>query len=99
VPLDPQQPEFNFSANVPAVGYARWRANREALIRDLASRMRLPLGHDVEVWLIGGVRLRGRLMLQEEALIVEEGHEKLLKLQVDRVPFTYGEIESCVRTD
>jgi len=99
VPLNPQQPEFNFSANLPAIGYDRWRANREALIRDLACRMHLPLGHYVEVWLIGGVRLRGKLMLQEEALLVEEGHEKLLKLQVDRVPFTYGEIESCVRAD
>ena len=30
------------------------------------------LGHQVEVWLYGGIRLRGKLRLQEELLFVEE---------------------------
>ena len=32
----------------------------------------LPLGHQVEVWLLGGIRLRGRLRLEEEVLFIDE---------------------------
>jgi len=65
----------------------------------LARQLNLPLGHQVEVWLLGGVRLRGLLRLREEQLLVEEERVRHLDLMVDRVPFTYREIESCVRLD
>ncbi len=61
--------------------------------------MNLPLGHRVEVWLSGGIRLRGILRLQEEVLFIEEERVRHLDLVVDKVPFTYRELESCVRLD
>ena len=66
---------------------------------ELARRINLPLGHEVEVWLRGGIRLRGKLRLEEELLFVEEDRVRCLELMVDRVPFTYRELESCVRLD
>jgi hypothetical protein len=61
--------------------------------------MGVPLGHEVEVWLTGGIRLRGRLRLQEELLFIEEDSVRHLGLMVDHVAFTYREMESCVRLD
>jgi hypothetical protein len=43
--------------------------------------------------------LRGKLRLREEMLLVEEEHLRHLELQVDHVPFTMREMESCVRLD
>jgi hypothetical protein len=51
------------------------------------------------VWLQGGIRLRGELRLQEEALFIQEERIRHLGLMVDKVPFTYREMESCVRMD
>ena len=65
----------------------------------MARRLNLPLGHQVEVWLTGGIRLRGRLRLQESLLFVEEERVRHLGLMVDHVSFTYREMESCVRLD
>ena len=65
----------------------------------LAQKMGLPLGRQVEVWLSGGVRLRGKLKLQEERLFIEESRDFNLVLDVDGTPFTAGEMESCVRLD
>ncbi|SPE62703.1 hypothetical protein SBV1_890002 [Verrucomicrobia bacterium] len=66
---------------------------------ELAQRMGLPLGHEVEVWLCGGIRLRGKLRLQEEMLFIEEERVRHLELTVDNVAFAYREMESCVRLD
>jgi len=68
-------------------------------VESLARRISLPLGHEVEVWLVGGVRLRGKLRLKEEMLVIEEDAARHLELVVDRVPFVYREMESCVRLD
>ena len=61
--------------------------------------MNLPLGHQVEVWLFGGIRLRGKLRLKEETLFIHEDRVRHLELLVDHVPFTYREMESCIRLD
>lgn len=53
----------------------------------------------MEVWLYGGVRLRGKLRLREEVLVIEEERVRHLELLVDHVAFTYREMESCVRLD
>lgn len=93
------QGEFNFEAGTPDEGYSRWLAGRKLAAEELARRLNLPLQHQVEVWLNGGIRLRGKLRLQEEMLVIEEDHVRHLKLQVDHVPFTVREMQSCVRLD
>lgn len=93
------QGEFDFDAGGAGEGYARWLAGRKLAAVELARRLNLPLQHEVEVWLVGGVRLRGKLQLQEEMLVIEEGQERHLGFRVDHVPFTLREMESCVRLD
>ena len=80
-------------------GYTQWLTGRRLAAAELARRMGLPLGHQVEVWLYGGIRLRGKLRLQEELLFIEEERVRHLELLVDGVPFAYREMESCVRLD
>ena len=93
------QSEFNFEATKSHDGYTRWLAGRRVLAEELARRIHLPLGHEVEVWLYGGIRLRGRLRIKEEMLLIEEERVRHLELMVDHVPFTYRDMESCVRMD
>jgi hypothetical protein len=93
------QSEFNFAASATENGYTQWLAGRQLAAAELARKIGLPLGHQVEVWLYGGIRLRGKLRLQEKMLFFEEEHVRHLGLAVDRVPFTYREMESCVRLD
>lgn len=93
------QGEFNFSDPGTADGYSQWLAGRRLTAVELALRMNLPIGHQVEVWLYGNIRLRGKLRLEEELLFVEEERVRHLALMVDHVPFTYREMESCVRLD
>lgn len=94
-----RQGEFNLEANSPNDGYARWLTGRQRTAAELAHRLNLPLEHEVEVWLVGGIRLRGKLSLQEELLIIDEESVRHLGLKVDRVPFHMREMESCVRLD
>ena len=93
------QGEFSFSEAGADSGYTQWLTGRKMAAAELARRMNLPLGHEVEVWLQGGIRLRGKLRLQEEMLFIEEDRVRHLELMVDKVPFTYREMESCVRLD
>ena len=93
------QSEFNFGANGTEQGYSQWLAGRRMAAGELARRMNLPLGHQVEVWLYGGIRLRGTLRLREEMLFIEEERVRHLELVVDHVGFTYRDMESCVRLD
>ena len=101
-PDNSSQGEFSFgqSSDQPAetAGYQRWKQERAATLEKLARSLGLPLGHRVEVWLRGNIRLTGLLSLREEKLILDEPNPKL-ELVVDNVPFTPGEIESCVRLD
>jgi hypothetical protein len=93
------QGEFNFDAGTTGEGYSCWLAGRKLAAVELARRLNLPLQHEVEVWLVGGIRLRGKLRLSEEMLFIEEDHVRHLELQVDHVPFKMRELESCVRLD
>jgi hypothetical protein len=95
----PSQGELSFGGDHQEQGYTQWLAGRRTTAVELARRMNLPLGHPVEVWLYGGIRLRGTLRLREELLFVEEEHLRHLELMVDHVVFTYREMESCVRLD
>jgi hypothetical protein len=93
------QSEFKFGAGETERGYTQWLTGRRMAAEDLARRIHLPLGYQVEVWLYGGVRLRGKLRLREEHLFIEEDNVRHLELVVDRVAFAYREMESCVRLD
>jgi hypothetical protein len=93
------QSEFSFDSPKDESGYTKWVAARQVAAQELARRINLPLGHQVEVWLYGGVRLRGRLRLRENVLLVEEERVRHMELMVEHVAFTYREMESCVRLD
>ncbi len=93
------QSEFDFSGQGSDTGYDGWVAGRRLAAHDLALRLGLPLGHRVEVWLVGGIRLTGTLRLKGEFLFIEEDHVRHMELVIDHVPFVYRELESCVRLD
>ena len=93
------QSELDFETIGNGRGYSQWLARRRVAVEELARRINLPLGHEVEVWLHGGIRLRGRLLLKEEMLFIEEEKLPHLQLAVERVGFSYQEMESCVRVD
>lgn len=94
-----EQSEFSFDATSTHDGYARWLTGRQVKAAELARRIHLPIGHEVEIWLYGGIRLRGKLKVKEEMLFIEEERVRHLELMVDHVPFTYRDMESCVRID
>jgi hypothetical protein len=93
------QGELNFDNSGTSQGYERWLTGRQVAVEQLARKLNLPLGHEVEIWLYGGIRLRGKLKLSEEMLVLDEERARHLELLVDRVRFTYREMESCVRLD
>jgi hypothetical protein len=93
------QNEFDFGGSASETGYTNWIASRRIAAQELARQLGLPIGHQVEVWLTGGIRLRGRLRLEEELLFIEEERMRHLGLAVDHVNFVYREMESCVRLD
>ena len=94
------QGEFDFAATGNATdGLAEWRAEFDRSKRELAAAMGLPLDRPVEVWLRGGIRLKGVLRLHENRLFVDSKRDFSLELVVDGVRFTAAEIESCVRLD
>lgn len=93
------QSELSFWEDGNEEGYTRWMVGLQVATEILARKVGLPLGHEVEVWLVGGMRLRGKLRLQEETLFIEEERVRHLGLRVDKVSFTYREMESCVRLD
>lgn len=94
------QGEFDFAAEGGSSdGLNSWRANFDRSKRELAATMGLPLDRLVEVWLQGGIRLKGVLKLHENRLFMESKRDFSLELVVDGVRFTAVEIESCVRLD
>jgi hypothetical protein len=93
------QAELPFSSPSGGGGYHRWLEQRRSAQRELAHRLGVPLGHQVEVWLLDGVRLRGKLELAESRLFVSPADEPNLQLAIGRATFTLAEMESCVRMD
>jgi hypothetical protein len=88
-----------FAGNGPDVGYTKWVALRQLAVEAAAQKLNLPLGHRSEVWLRGGIRLRGTLRLANQVLFIEETRMLELDLVVDGVTFSYSEMESCLRLD
>ena len=95
----PEQCELSWYASPERDGHAMWQRQRREAMSQLARKLGLPLGHPVEVWLRGDIRLRGTLRLREEMLFMPDDQECNLQLTVDGVHFTTAEMESCVRRD
>lgn len=97
------QEEFHFEGGLSSEarkdGLSVWHAELEAQQQQLAQRLHLPIGHQVELWLRGGVRLRGRLQCAEEMLVTAGIDANHARLAIGRTEFTPQEIESCVRMD
>ncbi len=93
------QGELGFADNGPEAGYTKWIATRRLALEDAAQKLNLPVGHPAEIWLRGGIRLRGTLRLANEVLFIEEERVRELALELNGVTFNYAEIESCVRLD
>lgn len=95
----PSQLELALNGDGAGDGYATWQAQRQAAVLALAKKLALPLDHPVEVWFRDGVRLRGRLVLRDPPLFLEDLKAADLELEVDGVRFRAGEIDSLVRLD
>ena len=93
------QSEFTFPSGGTQAGYAQWVVVRQMASDEAAQKLNLPVGRETEVWLRGGIRLRGKLRLLNDLLFVEESQVRNLALTLDGVPFTSAEIESCVALD
>jgi hypothetical protein len=92
------QAELDFAAGMkPADGIASWRAELSRQRELLAKELGLPLDKEVEVWLVGGVRLRGQLKLEDALLLHANSTLQNTRFEVAGVPFSYAEIESCGR--
>ena len=94
-----KQAEFNFQSHAKKDGLASWYQEREEMLRDLATKLGLPIGHRAEVRLKDGVILSGNLRAGEVVLSPEKFSRGKLALEVDGFVFTYSEMESCVRLD
>jgi hypothetical protein len=93
------QGELSFQSKPGGDGLAMWVAVQQMAVDAAAEKLNLPLGHRAEVWLRGGIRLRGTLRPRNEVLFIEENRIRNLALEIDRVSFTYAEMESCVRLE
>lgn len=80
-------------------GYVKWIALRQMTVEAAAQKLNLPIGNRAEVWLKGGIRLRGKLRLANDLLFIDEERLANLGLTLDGVGFIYAEIDSCVRLD
>jgi hypothetical protein len=68
-------------------------------LRELSGKLGMPLGAEVEVVLVGGIRLRGRLELVDENLWIETRRDVRLRLQIGACTFGLSEVETCVRLE
>ena len=101
---DPNQLNFGFESEndeptAPEAGLNMWRDEREENMGNLGRASGMPLNHLVEVTLLSGPLLRGRLRLAVDSLWIEVDHIEKILFEVDGTPFRKSEIESCVRTD
>jgi hypothetical protein len=92
----PRQDEFEFGAAAPTA-IDKWRTEQQRQRQELARNLGLPLGKEVEVWLRGGVRLRGALRLADAMLLHTNATVENTPFEVSAVRFKYSEMESCVR--
>jgi len=101
-----RQPELDFGYSSPGIArtapepardpLAEWRAQRRHELAELSRKLGLPVGRPVEIWLAGGVRLRGPLAIREASLTCAGLSAENAEFEVDGVPFRVRDLESCV---
>ena len=72
-------------------GYAAWQQQRLQATKQISQKLGLPLGHEVELRLLDGVILRGRLRLREELLFPEMQDLGNVELAIGRATFKHSE--------
>jgi len=95
---EPQLP-LDFGSTHGEGGFQGWLDERRRALTELATKLGLPLGHEVEIWLKGDIRLRGRLELAQPPLFVPPDRNPVMELRIERCTFIPSEIEACVRID
>lgn len=101
-PVVPDNEQLGFDFQPPREGvdgYSRWQSERRAAQDALARKLGFPIGHEVEVELLGQVLIRGMLRLVEDGLWMESNRDFRIRLRVDRCEFAASEIVRCVRLD
>lgn len=93
----PVQTEITFGNEAAEEGFNAWRAELSEAMKRLSRELGIPLGADVEVWLHGQIRLRGRLLLDDGCSSKDLNSEEKLSLRVQGVAFKISEMISCVR--
>lgn len=82
-----------------ADGHASWMEQRRAALAAAGKALGLPLGHEVDLELRDGCRMRGVLRLAEDGLFVDVTRDKPPLLRVDRCTFGLGDMVSCVKVE
>lgn len=95
----PVQGEFAFDASPGQDQESAWHRERQEAVRALAEKLGLPLEQHVEVRLLDGVILQGRLRVREETLFLDRVDTGNLELAIGRATFRHGDIGACVRLD
>jgi hypothetical protein len=86
--------DFGHDSTNAKSGLDLWLEQRAARTKALARELGLPLQHHVEMTLLNGMRLIGRLELAHDSLWLEADSTEF---RIGSVTFTRAEIESCVR--
>ncbi|MBE7501115.1 MAG: hypothetical protein HS113_12560 [Verrucomicrobiales bacterium] len=95
----PVQGEFAFDASPGRNRESAWHRERQEAVRTLAEKLGLPLEQLVEVRLLDGVILQGRLRVREETLFLDRVDTANIDLAIGRATFRHGDIKACVRLD
>jgi hypothetical protein len=81
-------------------GLNAWRAAREEQLRTLASKRGLPIGHMVELTMKHGPVIKGRLLLADETLWINDiTRVEQILFRIDNLQLKVSDIESCLRLD
>ncbi len=98
---DSSQLEFNFDDAPPAPdkGMDSWRATMNDTRQKLSRRTGLPIGQLVQISLVSGIAVNGKLLVQDEWLEQGGAHPERIVFEVDGVSFLMKEIASCVRIE
>jgi hypothetical protein len=92
------QPELNFSSGSEK-GWHDWHNARRYQLEQLGISLGIPIGHICEVWLAGGIRLRGKLRMKEDIPVPDAQKWEETIFEIGGVSFRIAEMESCVRSD
>lgn len=95
--MNETQPELPWETSAEGTdGLSSWYWERDKQRRELSGKLGMPLGAEVEVVLVGGIRLRGRLELADENLWIDTRRDVRLQLRIGACTFGLSEVETCV---